>query len=122
MPVVLSATPRDEPWNFLGDFHSYFVDDHGTDVLGAARQDEKPDDTFRGRLYFEHQHFFPDDWQAQLRLGYVSDSNFMAQWFNDEYQNGLPVDESIYLKHATDSEMFQLPGRRSAQPRDQPGR
>jgi hypothetical protein len=97
-----------QPWNFLGDFHSYFVDDHGTDVLGAARADEKPTDNIRGRAYLEHQHYFPDDWQAQLRLGYVSDSNFMDQWFNDEYQNNLPVDDSFLLKHAHDSESFSI--------------
>jgi hypothetical protein len=97
-----------QPFNFNGDFHSYFVYDHGTDVLGAARADEKPEDSFRGRAYLEHQVFFPDDWQAQLRLGYVSDSNFMAQWFNDEYENNLPVNDSINLKHAHDSESFSL--------------
>ena len=95
-----------QPWNFLGDFHSYFINDRGEDVLGAARLDEKPEDEFRGRAYFEHQHFFPDDWQAQVRLGYVSDSNFMAQYFPDEFHDNLPVDDSIYLKHAHDSESF----------------
>jgi hypothetical protein len=103
----VSDTTR-QPWNFVGDLHSYFVDDHGIDTLGAARSDETPPDEFRGRLYFEHQQFFPDGWQAQLRVGYVSDSNFMDQWFNDEYQNNLPVDESIYLKHTHDSESFSF--------------
>jgi hypothetical protein len=97
-----------QPWNFLGDFHSYIINDRGEDVLGAARLDEMPADPLRGRIYFEHQHFFPDDWQAQLRLGYVSDSNFMAQYFNDEYQNNLPVDDSVYLRHAHDSGVFSF--------------
>src|ERR1019366_1704592 len=52
--------------------------------------------------------FFPDDWQAQLRLGWVSDSNFMDQWFNGEFQNNLPIDDSIYMKHAVDSESFSV--------------
>ncbi len=42
---------------------------------------------------------------AQVRLGYDSDSNFMPQWFPDEYRNGLPVDESLYLKHQHGSEV-----------------
>jgi lipopolysaccharide assembly outer membrane protein LptD (OstA) len=103
----ISETTKD-PWNFTGDLHSYFVDDHGTDVLGASRLDEKPPDEFRGRAYIEHQSFFPDDWQLQLRAGWVSDANFLTQWFNDEYQNGLPINESIYLKHQKDSEVFTL--------------
>jgi hypothetical protein len=101
---VTDATKQ--PVNFLGDVHAFFVNDHGTDVLGAARQDETPPEEFRGRAYFEHQHFFPDDLQLQVRLGYLSDSTFMPQWFDDEYQNGLPVDESIYLKHQHDSELI----------------
>jgi hypothetical protein len=90
------------------DLHSYFVEDHGTDTLGAARNDEKPTDDFRGRLIFQNQWFFPENWQLQLRLGYVSDSNFMAQWFNDEYLNNLTIDDSVYLKHAHDSESYSF--------------
>ena len=97
-----------QPWNFVGDFHSYLVDDHGEDVLGAARYNQFPEHSFRGRAIYEHQEFFPDGWQAQIRLGWVSDSNFMVQWFNDEYLNNLPVNDSIYLKHASESEQFSF--------------
>jgi hypothetical protein len=100
-----------DPWNFLGDLHSYFVDDHGTDVLGGARPDIKPPDDFRGRAYIEHQSFLPDDWQFQLRLGWVSDANFMTQWFPDEFNDGLPINESVYLKRQQDSEVFTLEGQ-----------
>ncbi len=94
-----------QPYNFAGDLHSYFVDDHGTDVLGADRYNEKAPEQFRGRATFEHQQYFGDDVTAQVRLGYDSDSNFMPQWFPDEYRNGLPVDESLYLKDQHGSEL-----------------
>jgi hypothetical protein len=97
-----------QPWDFTGDFRGYMIDDHGTDDLGAARQEETPDNTLRGRIYFEHEFFFPDGWLAQARLGYVSDSNFMDQYFNAEYQNNLPVDDSIFVKHSSDSEVFSF--------------
>jgi hypothetical protein len=97
-----------QPWNFQGDLHSYFVDDHGTDILGAARNDEAAPQDFRGRLVFEHTLNSPGGWQAQLRAGYVSDSNFMTQWFNNEYQNGLPIEESLNLKHTNESEQFSF--------------
>jgi hypothetical protein len=99
-----------DPWNFLGDMHAYFVDDHGTDVLGGARPDLKPPDDFRGRAYIEHQNFLPDNWQIQIRLGWVSDANFMTQWFPDEFNNGQPINESLYLKRQEDSEVFTLLG------------
>ncbi|HSV13416.1 MAG TPA: LPS assembly protein LptD, partial [Tepidisphaeraceae bacterium] len=103
----ITETTKD-PWNFLGELRSYFVDDHGTDHFGGLRTDVPVTDAFRGRAYLEHQHFFPDDWQAQLRLGWVSDANFRSQWFFDEFQNGSPINESIYLKHQKDSEVFTL--------------
>jgi hypothetical protein len=90
----------------VGDFHAYFVDDHGQDVLGAARANETPTDQLRGRAYFENQAYITPDVEAQVRLGYVSDSNFMAQWFPDEFNDGLPVDESFYLKYQKNSQVF----------------
>jgi hypothetical protein len=97
-----------QPWNYVGDFHSYFVNDHGFDVLGAGRIPEYPENDFRGRAYFEHQEFMPDDWQAQIRLGYVSDSNFMVQWFNDEYVNNIEINDSVYLKHDDGSVQYSF--------------
>ncbi len=97
-----------QPFSFLGDLHSYFVYDRGEDILGGARPDELPPQQFRGRAYLEHQVFFPDDWQVQLRLGWDSDANFLQQWFPNEFFNNLPLDESLYLKRQQDSEVFTL--------------
>jgi hypothetical protein len=94
------------PWDFQGDFDSYFVDDHGKDDFGADRLDVKPPNDLRGQVEWEHQHFFPDDWQVQLRLGWVSDATFMEQWFQDEFDEGLPHDLEAYVKHQKDTEAF----------------
>ena len=93
------------PENVAGDLHSFFIDDHGTDVLGYARRNETPPDEFRGRLRYENEWDLGTDLTAQVRLGYDSDSNFLPEYFPDEYQNGLPVDESVYLKHQHGSEV-----------------
>ena len=93
-----------QPWDFEGQLKSYFVYDEGTDELGRlpARVNNPP--TLRGQLLWEHQHFFPDGWQAQARLGYVSDPTFLEQWFRDDFQNGPPRNFMGYLKHQVDSE------------------
>jgi hypothetical protein len=103
----VSETTRD-PFNFLGDLHGYFINDRGYDNLGGARGLNKDPDDLRARAYMEHQVFFPDDWQAQLRFGYVTDPNFLTQWFPDEYNQNLPINESMYLKHQKDTEVFTL--------------
>ena len=65
-----------------------------------------PERETRGKVLWEHQHFFPDDWQAQLRLGYVSDPTFLEEWYQNEFDTTLPYDASIYLKHQKDTEAF----------------
>jgi len=105
-----------QPWDFQGKFTSYFVDDHGVDRLGSDRGIVTPDRDLRGDLLWEHQHFFPDDWQAQVRLGYVSDPTFLEEWNQNEFDTSQPFDASIYLKHQHDTEaltfLTEAPTRR----------
>ena len=97
------------PQSLSGDLQSYFVpDDFGTDVLGAARNDERPPESFRGRVRYEHEQDLGGDLTAQVRLGYDSDSNFLQEYFNGEFQNSLPIDESFYLKRQRGSELASV--------------
>jgi hypothetical protein len=99
----ISQTTR-EAWNFEGEFKSYFVYDDGVDDLGRHRAPVEPPDDFRGRVAWAHQHFFPEDWQLQLRAAWLSDATFLEEWFEDEYDNGLPLETSLYLKKQHDTE------------------
>ena len=83
--------PGDSPANFFGDLEVYGVDDHGVDDLGGGRRDI-PRDGFRGRAFFEHQHFFDDGVSAQLRAGYASDETFIEEWRDRQFENGPPHD------------------------------
>ncbi len=93
-----------EPWTFEGDFTSFFVYDTGEDDFGGARADVEPDDKLRGRVLWEHQHFFPEDWQLQLRAGWVSDPTFLEQWFEGEWDRNREHDLSAYIKRQRDTE------------------
>ena len=102
--------PEHHPWNFEGDFKGYFVYDKGNDQ-NLGREPVKPDGPGydpRGRFIYEHQHFFPDDWQAQIRLGYVSDPTFLEEWFPNQFYQELPSNESAYIKRQRDTEAFTL--------------
>jgi hypothetical protein len=105
-----------QPWDFQGKFTSYFVYDHGVDRLGDDRANVTPDRDLRGKLLWEHQHFFPDNWQAQVRFGYVSDPTFLEEWSQNEFDTSQPYDASVYLKHQQDTEAFtfltEVPTRR----------
>jgi hypothetical protein len=96
-----------EPWNFEGDVRSYFVYDHGFDDISRPIADPDPEGSeLRGRVLWEHQHFFPYDLQVQIRGGYVSDQRFLEQWFRREFYNGPPHDLSAYFKRQRESEAF----------------
>lgn len=102
--------PSHDPWNFRGELRSYFVYDKGTDEA-FGRVPVKPDGPgydLRGRAIFQHQYFFPDDWQAQLRLGYVSDPTFLEEWFPTQFMQEGPLDESAYIKRQRGTEAFTL--------------
>ena len=102
-----------QPFDFEGDFKSYFVYDHGEDTLGDVYRlpvrDNEPYSP-RGQVLWEHQHYFPDNWSAQARLGYVSDPTFMEEWFREDFENGPPRDVMGYIKHQEGTEAFYFGG------------
>jgi hypothetical protein len=93
-----------EPWDFEGDFKSYIIQDRGIDTLGGERTDVDPPTDVRGRFLWEHQHFFPDDWQVQIRAGYVSDPTFLEEYYQPDFDDGMPYNASFYVKHQKDTE------------------
>lgn len=107
-----------DAFDFEGSFTSYFVGDTGIDQFGGYRYGvdsvHQFDDTLRGQILWTHQYFLPDDWQVQLRVGYVSDQNFLEEWDPDDFFKDNPHDLSIYVKHQTNTSALTLLGE--AQP------
>ena len=99
-------TDSDQPWNYEGDFKSYLMSDKGIDNLGGERGLVDPPTELRGRFLWEHQHFLPDDWQVQLRLGYLSDPTFLEEYYQPEFDTGLPYNAEFYAKRQQDDEVL----------------
>lgn len=107
--------PSKEAWDFSGGFESYLLpNDTGEDRLGRNRARIDAGDgpleheKTRGYFLWEHQHFFPQDWQFQFRGGYVSDPTFLEFWRPRTFDNGLPTDVSTYLKRQRNTEALTL--------------
>jgi lipopolysaccharide assembly outer membrane protein LptD (OstA) len=105
-----------QPWDFFGDFKSIIMTDNGTDTLGGARTDVTPPTDIRGRVLWDHEQFYPDNWELQARLGYASDATFLPEWYPDEFNDDLPENASIYLKHQSGSEAYTFLGEISTTP------
>ncbi|MDB5302731.1 MAG: hypothetical protein JWM97_280 [Phycisphaerales bacterium] len=101
----LTDTTR-QPWDFDGQIRSYFAYDKGSDDLGRLPVHVNDDQSLRGQALWEHQHYFPDNWSAQFRAGWVSDGTFLEQWFRRDFEQGPPRDIMGYLKHQAGSEAF----------------
>jgi hypothetical protein len=99
-------TDSDEPWSFQGDFQSFLMSDHGVDQLGGVRLEVTPPTELRGKFLWEHEQFFPDDWQVQVRAGYASDPTFLEEWYQSEFDNSLPYDAEFYAKRQKDTEVL----------------
>ena len=59
--------------------------DDGTDNLGRDRRSITPDKDFRGRVLWQHRHLLENDFQLTAQAGWISDRNFLEQYFENEW-------------------------------------
>ena len=83
---------------FYGLMRSYWVQDTGVDKLGGIRGDVEPPDVNRGRFLLRHRQYLPGDWEVTTELSYLSDRNFLEEYFNSEFNEGKEQEASLYAK------------------------
>ena len=89
--------------NFSGELFTYYLHDDGEDNLGADRRSLVPEDSNRGRILLRHQHTLPFGMSLSVEGGYVSDRNFLEQYFEDEFDGGKDQETLVYLKQSIDN-------------------
>lgn len=90
---------------YFGILKSYVISDDGEDSLGSDRENLSHPD-IRGRLLLRHRQYLEDDWQISLELSYLSDRNFLEEFFEPEYDNGKEQETILYLKKQRDNWAF----------------
>jgi hypothetical protein len=94
---------RYERENYFGSLLGYIIEDHGEDRLSRIRKDiDVPEDT-RGRFRFQHRHFLPYNWQVTAEVSYLSDENFLEQFYRTEYNIGKEQETLLHLKRIEDN-------------------
>lgn len=86
------------PGKYNGELNSYFIFDHGTDDLGSDRLALVPPSEERGRFDWRHMQTMPDGFTAIGELGYVSDRNFLQQYFPWDFDRAKDVETVAYVK------------------------
>lgn len=102
---AIGVNARYERETYHGLLRSYLIADSGEDSLGRDREEEAPSDV-RGRFLLRHRHYLEDDWQLSLELSYISDRNFLEEFFEPEFDNEKEQETLLYLKKQQDNWAF----------------
>ena len=83
------------PGDYSGNIKFWGIFDHGHDVIGALRGNEAHP-FFRDRVFWRHMQDLPDDWQFMGQVSYLSDKNFLEQYYKPEFDQGPNQETFVY--------------------------
>lgn len=97
--------------DYFGRVLGYAVEDHGEDRLGRTRKNvDVPEDT-RGRFALQHRQYLPDDWQLTAEVAYLSDRNFLEQYYRQEFYAAKEPETLLHLKRIEDNRALAFLGK-----------
>lgn len=91
-----------------GNYDSYIIKDDGLDVLGQGRRDLQPEETYRGRATLQHRHHLAGDWEFIAEVGYLSDRNFLEQYFESEWDQNADHRTGLRFRKYAGSQMLDI--------------
>ncbi|MGC8552711.1 MAG: LPS assembly protein LptD [Phycisphaerae bacterium] len=101
-------------WDILnghGLLHSFIIDDHGNDQLGNDRDNLPLVRSTRGYITARHQQKINDQWTVAVEGSYISDPNFLEQYFDPEYETSSEQQTSLYVEQRHQTEGFTALGK-----------
>lgn len=98
--------------SYRGFGNSFYINDSGLDNLGLRRRDTPLETDQRSRLLHRHrQEFDPYGLTIQGEIGYLSDYNFLEQYFEDEFDTGKDNETYGYVKQQANGWAWSVIGR-----------
>jgi hypothetical protein len=102
-----------------GDLDAWFLGDVGRDNLGLYRRDFTypgfPNRTFRGRSFWRHRQdlggttdSFFGGWQARGTAGWISDTNFLEEFYESEWEEGYEQRTWLDLRRPVENRELRL--------------
>ena len=99
-------------WNFPGPVEGWLdawgIRDEGLDDLGGIYRGLQLDTDNRGRVYWRHRHDLPQGYQFIAELGWISDRNFLEQYFEREWDEWKDQVTRVELKHTWQDHELRL--------------
>ncbi len=97
----ISARGKYERENFYGEFMDSYLHDKGKDQIGGTYYTTQPD---RGRVLWRHRQILDEYWQVTAEVSYLSDPNFLRQFYEREQREGKDQETLLAVKRQEDSE------------------
>jgi hypothetical protein len=85
--------------------------DHGEDRIGKGREDIDPEQDERGRFLFRHHQTLPSDFSLNVEFAWISDINFLEQFFEKEWEEDKDQETAVYLKQQRENWAWSILGR-----------
>lgn len=85
--------------------------DEGLDILGSDRINLLPEELTRGRLLLRHRHYLTPDTELWGEVGWISDRNFLEQYFEQEWDTQKDMATALRLRQYLDNKMLDLSGQ-----------
>lgn len=94
-----------------GRYRSWFINDSGLDNLGADRRAVPLEAELRGMVFWNHRQQFQSGWDLKAELGYISDRNFLEQYYQQEWDWNKDMTTGIQLEQLAGNQSFNLWGQ-----------
>lgn len=89
--------------DYFGRVLGYIIYDQGEDRLSRTQLSVPLDQEVRGRFELRHRHFLPYGWQLTAEASYLSDRNFLEQYYRSEFNAGKEQETLLHLKRIEDN-------------------
>lgn len=91
-----------------GMTRSWFIRDEGLDTLGRGRFNLLPEETHRGRFLLRHRQEFEPGWVLRIEGGYLSDRNFLEQYYERSWDTDKDYTTGAWLERNIGTQSFNL--------------
>ncbi|HCS53944.1 MAG TPA: hypothetical protein DIW81_20550 [Planctomycetaceae bacterium] len=97
--------------SYFGETEAVWINDWGTDNLGLDRRDLDVASNTRGRALWRHRQHMSDSLWVTGELGFLSDRNFLEQYYEEEWDQGKDNETLISINHQEDNIATSIMGR-----------
>ncbi|RLS60982.1 MAG: hypothetical protein DWH94_01625 [Planctomycetota bacterium] len=91
-----------------GILDGWFINDKGIDNLGYNRNNFTFPQSFRGRSFWRHRQDFASDWQMRASAGWISDTNFLEEYYESEWEEGYEQRTWLDIRRPVDNRELRL--------------